>query len=149
MDATTYSRLPYWIEMTLTDVRPTTGYHDKYIAPLMETMVFDTRAKPCSSTSILRPQCPADILSNVCVSGRPLLWAVCFFFGPMISDVISMVRIMCQLTSISSYVIFTVIFVTLRCLRRSLFESPSRFDGMKFGGMFPCGVQTQSHYQQI
>ncbi|KAF8436043.1 hypothetical protein L210DRAFT_2493487 [Boletus edulis BED1] len=77
------------------------SYRDKYIAPLIETML------------------PADtfwILPNMCVFPRPLIWAVCFFFGPMVSDVISMTRIMCQLTLICSYFIFTTMFVMQRCL---------------------------------
>lgn len=61
------------------------SYHDKYLAPLMETVVRSaSEQRPSSLTNILRPQCPADALwvlfqSKVCVFGQPLLWAISFF----------------------------------------------------------------------
>lgn len=104
MDATTCCRAPCWTETALVSAQNiadarvltvTSVYLDGCTfnydlsrqipcSPDGDSGTFSTEQSLCSVTNKLRIQYAADTIwlscqSKVCVFGRPLLWAICFF----------------------------------------------------------------------
>ncbi|KIK93326.1 hypothetical protein PAXRUDRAFT_520870 [Paxillus rubicundulus Ve08.2h10] len=53
---------------------------------------------------------------TLCVLGRFLAFAVSFFFSPLLSDVVSVMRMMCLLTWITTRLIISVTYLVIRHL---------------------------------